>query len=232
MRLSAAHLPVAILGLGLGVAGVGLLQGQVRSALFPDRGAQSGGVAHESLACASGSCADGIRDGTESDVDCGRDCRNLCAAGQRCEGGEDCGSGICEGHHCATASCEDGVRNGGEADVDCGGPCAPCGTGASCAFGEHCASGVCDHATCAAPSCFDRVMNEDETGVDCGGSCDRRCAIGDTCAQDSDCESNRCLEGYCGLSGGELSVEGALLDGGAATAARSRAQDLAPTGPE
>lgn len=49
------------------------------------------------------SCFNGIKDGTETGVDCG---------------GPDCTP-------CAT--CDDGIQNGGETGVDCGGPdCAPC----------------------------------------------------------------------------------------------------------
>ena len=49
------------------------------------------------------SCFNGIKDGTETGVDCG---------------GPDCGP-------CAT--CDDGIKNGQETGIDCGGPdCEPC----------------------------------------------------------------------------------------------------------
>jgi len=47
------------------------------------------------------SCNDGIRNGTETGVDCGGDC-------------------------IACATCDDGMQNGNETGVDCGGDCDPC----------------------------------------------------------------------------------------------------------
>src|SRR5437867_1923183 len=39
-------------------------------------------------------CTDGIRNGSESDVDCGGTCTD-CASGRRCNVGSDCQSGVC-----------------------------------------------------------------------------------------------------------------------------------------
>src|SRR5690606_13497497 len=53
-----------------------------------------------------------------------------------------------------------------------------------------CASGVCDTTagTCVAPACDDQVKNGDETDTDCGGSCPTQCAVGQGCAQTTDCD--------------------------------------------
>ncbi len=40
-------------------------------------------------------CQNGIRDGTETDVDCGGSCPAGCASGLSCIDGDDCGSGDC-----------------------------------------------------------------------------------------------------------------------------------------
>jgi endoglucanase len=83
------------------------------------------------------SCTDGVRNGTETGVDCGGSCA-ACAPVASCtdgvrngtETGVDCG-GSCAA--CApVASCTDGVRNGAETGVDCGGSCAACTTGGTC----------------------------------------------------------------------------------------------------
>jgi hypothetical protein len=78
-------------------------------------------------------CTDGIRNGTETGVDCGGSCAPCpttptCTDGIRngTETGVDCG-GSCA--PCPTTpTCSDGIRNGTETGVDCGGSCAPCPT--------------------------------------------------------------------------------------------------------
>lgn len=49
---------------------------------------------------ARATCFDGIRNGPESDVDCGGDCPS-CERGQRCGAPRDCYSGRCEAGECA-----------------------------------------------------------------------------------------------------------------------------------
>jgi hypothetical protein len=93
-------------------------------------------------------CYDGIKDGTETGVDCG---------------------GLC----LPCPSCSDRIKNQGEFDIDCGGPCNVCAgcdngimdgyeTGVDCG-GPYCKS---------CPSCFDGIKNQGETGVDCGDPCE------------------------------------------------------------
>lgn len=70
------------------------------------------------------SCHDGIKNGLETDVDCGGpDCIPCCEDGVK-NGQEvdvDCGGPDC------IPCCEDGVKNNGETGIDCGGPnCPPC----------------------------------------------------------------------------------------------------------
>jgi hypothetical protein len=90
-----------------------------------------------------GACRDGVRDGDETDVDCGGSCLR-CEAAQACGEGADCRSGICREGRCTAPACDDGVRNGHESDVDCGGDCAPCAAGKQCdASSRNCASGHC-----------------------------------------------------------------------------------------
>ena len=88
-------------------------------------------------------CRDHLRDGDETDIDCGGACTR-CAPERTCGEDADCRSGICSSGRCAVPSCGDGVRNGEESDIDCGGECAPCGPGKRCdASAKNCASGRC-----------------------------------------------------------------------------------------
>ncbi len=49
---------------------------------------------------------------------------------------------------------------------------------------------------CAGEHCTDGLRNDGETDVDCGGPC-KKCAAGNTCRHDKDCESNDCQSGVC-----------------------------------
>ncbi|MBL4688773.1 MAG: hypothetical protein JKY37_29560 [Nannocystaceae bacterium] len=102
-----------------------------------------------------GNCDNGVRDGDETDVDCGGSCDAKCGTGEGCGGNTDCQSGSCDtgAETCdpGDGACSDSTQNQDETDVDCGGVC-----GASCEIGEGCgddqdcvsdycgASNVCD----------------------------------------------------------------------------------------
>lgn len=97
-------------------------------------------------------CADRIRDGDESDIDCGgtnADCPR-CTAGAMCTVPEDCQTGGCTNGRCRAATCTDGVRDGFEGDTDCGAGCPKCATGARCAANPDCVTNSCT-ATVGSP---------------------------------------------------------------------------------
>jgi hypothetical protein len=93
---------------------------------------------------------DGIKNGDESDVDCGGSNTNAprCVPGKTCNAGPDCDSKVCgQDGKCAVPSGTDGQQNGDETDVDCGGKTtnAPrCDAGKTCAIHDDCASNGCD----------------------------------------------------------------------------------------
>jgi hypothetical protein len=95
-------------------------------------------------------CQDEIKNGDETDVDCGGSC-DPCNLGQACLVSADCTEGTCEEGVCTiivAPSCEDGLQNGDETDVDCGGTCGPCEEGESCNVDADCAVGTCDSGIC------------------------------------------------------------------------------------
>src|SRR5262245_7463096 len=51
------------------------------------------------------SCVDGVKNGSESDVDCGGDACSPCGLAAKCGGHGDCESGYCAGGACAAPSC-------------------------------------------------------------------------------------------------------------------------------
>lgn len=157
--------------------------------------------------CASGLCldgtchdvspTDGIKDGDETDVDCGGTKAPACADAKGCKAATDCVSGVCSGAVCQKPTSKDGVKNGDETDVDCGGTTtsAPrCATGKGCAADSDCDVARCDATTkkCAAPSHDDGLKNDDETGIDCGGSAPKKCPTGEGCLVNEDCDNVLC----------------------------------------
>ncbi len=140
-------------------------------------------------------CQDGVKDGFETDVDCGGGACRACAGGKTCKLGLDCLTGVCAKGACS-ASCSDGAQDGSETDIDCGGSCAPCAVGKLCGAGADCASGVCNGGHCAAPTCADKVRNGGESDVDCGGPCPG-CPVGGKCGVGADCASAICARSLC-----------------------------------
>jgi hypothetical protein len=146
-------------------------------------------------------CANGKRDGLESDIDCGGECARLCDVGQVCNGYDDwCTTGLCSSStsKCVAVGCSDHRMNGDETDVDCGGPsCSACMPGQGCKLAKDCTTGVCIDGKCQQATCNDGMKNGSETGVDCGGDCPGKCANGLPCGEPKDCQSGICTGGLC-----------------------------------
>ena len=142
-------------------------------------------------------CNDGIKNGSETDVDCGGNCAK-CSSGKGCAIGGDCTDLVCTGAVCQAATCSDNIKNAGETDVDCGGGVCPhCGINKSCNNPSDCAAGVCITNLCVAPSCTDGVKNGGETDVDCGGPCATKCMSSQMCNGGLDCVTGVCMGGSC-----------------------------------
>lgn len=94
-------------------------------------------------------CTDGVRDGAETDVDCGGGQCPACALGKACWLDFDCTSQACDGIAavCVADACADHRVDGVESDIDCGGSgvCARCVLGKKCRASSDCAPGL----TCA-----------------------------------------------------------------------------------
>jgi hypothetical protein len=156
------------------------------------------GVCSGSHVCSAPACNDGVKNGSETDTDCGGTCTAKCSNGKSCGGNGDCQSDICKANVCIAASCTNGVKDTDETGVDCGGTeCGPCDDGIACALNRDCKSGKCTNLICAAPSCNDGVKNGTETDTDCGGTCSAKCDLGKLCSNDVDCVSGHCPSGRC-----------------------------------
>lgn len=152
----------------------------------------------EERCCQAPSCSDGVRNGTEPQVDCGNPDCGLCPLNRACNADAQCQSAFCQAGSCRVLPCADGTQNGSESDQDCGGTDARC---RRCALGEDCNSvadcnggAACVNGVCAA--CADGEKNGNETDIDCGGACGA-CAPGLLCNADADCQRGVCEDGRC-----------------------------------
>ena len=148
----------------------------------------------EEAVCVAATCTNGIRDGEETDIDCGGSACGACPLLKHCRDNTDCKENLClDGELCVAQTCGNSVLDGGETDIDCGGNgCIACSNGARCAANSDCASRLCDGGQCAPKSCRNGVLDGGETGVDCGGPHCRKCLQGQGCTRNSDCDSGLC----------------------------------------
>jgi len=161
-------------------------------------------------ACVAGSCivtntcVDQVKDGTETDVDCGGGTCGTCAIGKKCNVNTDCTSNACNAATltCVSSQCADNHKDGTETDVDCGGgSCVTCAVGKACNLDADCASNACDAIShlCVASQCLDHRQDGTETDVDCGGTnaCSL-CSTGLKCLVNTDCQpGDICLGNVC-----------------------------------
>jgi hypothetical protein len=98
-------------------------------------------------------CSNGIKDGMETDIDCGGICAE-CSNGKNCFGSMDCSSGYCDANKiCRASVCDDGIQNGDETDIDCGGSCSEtCGVNDNCEVDSDCTSDICTGGKCKSGS--------------------------------------------------------------------------------
>lgn len=103
-------------------------------------------------------CANNIKDGDETGVDCGGSCIKGCGAGEMCNYGSDCVSFNCQNNICQETNCNDGIKNGQETDIDCGGNCeAKCPIGKMCFYDADCADDlICSSGACKIPMNVDQ----------------------------------------------------------------------------
>ncbi|MFO0664755.1 MAG: hypothetical protein U0174_12440 [Polyangiaceae bacterium] len=92
--------------------------------------------------CAAVHPNDGIKNGTETDIDCGGPEAPPCAANLACLQPSDCDSKFCTANKCEPRM--PGRKDGDETDVDCGGKVAPkCAADLNCVADADCQSGAC-----------------------------------------------------------------------------------------
>jgi hypothetical protein len=115
--------------------------------------------------CVASPCNDAVKNGAESDVDCGGGTCPKCGSGKTCNVSADCASSTCTGGTCA-ASCTDLVKDGTETDVDCGGTCPTrCASGLACGADADCQSGKCTSNVCTDALLISQVQTRGDIGA-------------------------------------------------------------------
>ena len=175
------------------------------------------------------SCSDGLKNGSETDVDCGGTCASKCALGLKCATAADCATGECTGGKCT--SCHNGVKDGDETNTDCGGSCAGCANGKLCNLASSCASGFCVGFVCCDAACAGTCQSCNlpsqvgtctkvpdgenimpQSGCNSSQVCDnaQACqtllpllAVGSVCGINANCFNNNCAGGVCKLFTGD-----------------------------
>jgi alpha-tubulin suppressor-like RCC1 family protein len=102
--------------------------------------------------CSSDSCNNGVKDGTEGDIDCGGACVAyglFCATGKHCNSYADCNAvSNCSATNVCTDACTSGDMDLTESDTDCGGLCGSCANGLACNSNWDCTEGNCISYVC------------------------------------------------------------------------------------
>ena len=89
------------------------------------------------------------------------------------------------------AVCSGGVESS-ECEVALDTPALPAN---GCAASSECESLHCRDGSCQPATCDDLITNQGERSTDCAGPCSARCAAGEACGADADCDSGlRCPE--------------------------------------
>ena len=163
--------------------------------------------------CGVDPCQNEVKDGDESDVDCGGPDCGACALGDDCLANTDCGTAVCDllgsntceapntcgnGTLDAGEGCDDGEQNAGDG---CDATCRK-EDDQSCTADGECSSGVCDLLESNACEAADMCGNgKVETGEGCddganaaGDGCNAMCLseVGGACTVDALCESGVC----------------------------------------
>jgi hypothetical protein len=117
------------------------------------------------------SCSDGVKNGEETDVDCGGSTCQPCERGKACGWPTDCGTGVCSSGVCC--------------NEECSGACISCNRKDSV--------GICAYVPEGEP--HDLYACSTTSACDGKGSC--KALSGQPCKNVFDCMSGMCVSGKC-----------------------------------
>jgi hypothetical protein len=162
-----------------------------RDCLLPDSGKCTLGK------CTAADCKDGVKNGKETDVDCGGSCTTKCTTSQHCGTAADCAASACVNGTCV-GSCSPGTKQCLDNGVQTCDSSGKWGTAVGCsAEKEYCRSGACEACSAGTANCNPADTLGCETNLNANGTC------GTTCANATACGANQaCSAGACKCTGG------------------------------
>ncbi|APR76693.1 Tetratricopeptide TPR_2 repeat protein [Minicystis rosea] len=170
--------------------------------------------------CLSAACGDTVKNGDETDVDCGGSC-GTCDNSKQCKTATDCKSGYCQGTTCQPCYTSSWCAQGQYCDTPgSSGVCKPDkATGQSCTSYDQCSSNYCTNGFCCASSscgrckscgiagsegtCANLPKGESDLSGNCSSNqvCDGngQCISknGQGCSNGTQCASGFCADGRC-----------------------------------
>jgi hypothetical protein len=184
---------------------------------------QSGLCDANTHTCTTATCLDGVKNGGETDVDCGGPVCPGCANGLNCTLGTDCQSGHCVNGKCVqcsvpadcgastvchTFTCTSGVCGStfANASTACSTPSCLNSTtvqqGGTCDGAGTCQPGNqvnCSPYICSGTACKTSCSSPGDcaSGFDCSATNVCKKAQGQTCSGGTECASGFCVDGYC-----------------------------------
>ena len=129
-----------------------------------------------------------IMDGLDPDNECPMVGSGTCAAEGVCNGSGSCHA-MSEGTVCGAGGCTDNLTLTSEALCDQNGECTPSQV-------VDCAPYLCDSST---DQCTTSCTSDSDCapGLQCSGSTCQPLDEGEPCVNDGQCQSNRCVDGFC-----------------------------------
>jgi len=125
-------------------------------------------------------CTDGIKNGTETGIDCGGSCPNACVGTPTCGNGIIDTGEVCDSSNLNGATCSSVNPNFTGGVLSCSSSCSSYNI-SSCAGPGGCVGNACNSEGGTSSTCTDGIQNGTETGIDCGGSCPNACIVVSTC---------------------------------------------------
>ena len=172
---------VVLLLFGTTLLGCGQEEGRPNAIAFPDN--QDEGIDQ---------CDDGIRNGAETDIDCGGGQCPRCEQNSRCVNGSDCVTGICDRGVCADSQCRGRDCLAGQSCYR--GDCFPeCRNQEECpGDSQRCVGGACVPTNCEGVSC------DEDREICYLGACYAACERSRDCrGQGAQCISGACIIPSC-----------------------------------
>lgn len=110
-------------------------------------------TSNDNFVCVPPSCMDGMKDGSETGVDCGGPICGACSNGQMCAAAGDCASGFCSSGVCAACGADANCPSTSFCDTSTGKCTADNTNGTSCTGNAQCTSGHCADGVCCDTAC-------------------------------------------------------------------------------